>query len=81
MPAFPQNFMKSLPPPDRLSGQTPVLDAEGGAARTLAEEGGRQAIGCIGIAGFSAGGGVVMGAVMQHDEQSRPDFAAPIYAA
>jgi hypothetical protein len=34
----------------------------------------------IGIAGFSAGGGVVMGAVMHHDARSRPDFAAPIYA-
>lgn len=34
----------------------------------------------IGITGFSAGGGVVMGTVMQHDAQSRPDFAAPIYA-
>src|SRR6266446_3277592 len=33
----------------------------------------------IGIAGFSAGGGIVMGTVMQHDAQSKPDFAAGIY--
>ncbi|MGC2403697.1 MAG: alpha/beta hydrolase [Acidobacteriaceae bacterium] len=64
-------------------------------ARTWGEEDGRQAIRFvrqhagewgvdphrIGIAGFSAGGGVVMGAVMHHDAQSRPDFAAPIYGA
>src|SRR4051795_1339303 len=62
---------------------------------TLAEEDGRQAIRYvrqhaaewsldphrIGIAGFSAGGGVVMGPVMRHDPASRPDFAAPIYPA
>lgn len=33
----------------------------------------------IGIMGFSAGGMVTMGAVMEHDAESRPDFAAPIY--
>ena len=33
----------------------------------------------VGIMGFSAGGTVTMGVVMDHDEQSRPDFAAPIY--
>ena len=33
----------------------------------------------IGIMGFSAGGGVTMGVVMDHDEKSRPNFAAPIY--
>jgi len=62
-------------------------------ARPWGEEDGRQAIrfirqhaiewgldpNRIGIAGFSAGGGVVMGAVMQHDAQSRPDFGVPIY--
>ena len=29
--------------------------------------------------GFSAGGILTMGVVMQHDADSRPDFAAPIY--
>jgi len=33
----------------------------------------------IGIMGFSAGGMVTMGAVQEHDAESRPDFAAPIY--
>jgi len=64
-------------------------------ARLLGEADGRQAIrfvranaarwgvdpGRIGITGFSAGGGVAMGPVFDHDDQSRPDFAAPVYAA
>ena len=33
----------------------------------------------IGIMGFSAGGAVTMGVVMEHSEDSRPNFAAPIY--
>jgi acetyl esterase/lipase len=61
----------------------------------LATEDGRQAIRLvrgrakewrlqpnrIGIMGFSAGGVVASGAAMKYDEQSRPDFAAPIYGA
>jgi acetyl esterase/lipase len=35
----------------------------------------------IGIMGFSAGGGVTMAVTLHHDAPSRPDFAAPIYAA
>ncbi|HRV84834.1 MAG TPA: GDSL-type esterase/lipase family protein [Saprospiraceae bacterium] len=35
----------------------------------------------IGIMGFSAGGTVTMGAATQFDKASRPDFAAPVYAA
>jgi acetyl esterase/lipase len=35
----------------------------------------------IGIMGFSAGGGVTMAVTLHHDAGSRPDFAAPIYAA
>ena len=31
--------------------------------------------------GFSAGGGVTMAVTLHHDAPSRPDFAAPIYAA
>jgi acetyl esterase/lipase len=64
-------------------------------ARRWGEEDGRQAIRFvrahadawsvdphrIGIAGFSAGGGVAMGPVFEHDAQSRPDFAAAIYPA
>lgn len=33
----------------------------------------------IGLIGFSAGGILTMGVVMQHDAESRPNFAAPIY--
>ncbi len=33
----------------------------------------------IGIMGFSAGGVVAMGVVNQHDADTHPDFAAPIY--
>jgi acetyl esterase/lipase len=33
----------------------------------------------VGIMGFSAGGMVTMGVVMEHDTESRPNFAAPIY--
>lgn len=63
--------------------------------RLLAEEDGRQAIrwvraeaqrfgldpARIGIAGFSAGGGVAMGAAFEHDAASRPDFVAALYPA
>lgn len=35
----------------------------------------------IGIMGFSAGGWVTAGVALEHDAASRPDFAAPIYAA
>jgi acetyl esterase/lipase len=35
----------------------------------------------IGIMGFSAGGAVAMAVTLNHDTDSRPDFAAPIYAA
>lgn len=34
----------------------------------------------IGIMGFSAGGMVTMGVVRDHDAESKPNFAAPIYA-
>jgi dienelactone hydrolase len=35
----------------------------------------------IGIMGFSAGGSVTVGAALEYDADSRPDFAAPIYSA
>jgi acetyl esterase/lipase len=35
----------------------------------------------IGLMGFSAGGVVTMGVVLEHDASSRPNFAAPIYGA
>ncbi len=95
LPAFLQSFGKTISHPDLRGTAPPVLDPAGEAVRILSEEDGRQAIRFIrahaaewsidphriGIAGFSAGGGVVMGAVMQHDAQTRPDFAALIYPA
>ena len=93
MLAFMQNLMNVLPLQSRTEEKPPVGDEATEEARTWAEEDGRQAIrfvrqhatewgldpNRIGIAGFSAGGGIVMGAVMQHDAQSKPDFAAGIY--
>ena len=35
----------------------------------------------IGFMGFSAGGRVTTGVALEHDAQSRPNFAAPIYGA
>jgi acetyl esterase/lipase len=35
----------------------------------------------IGIMGFSAGGRVTLGVALEHDAESRPNFAAPIYGA
>jgi acetyl esterase/lipase len=95
MPAFLQKLDKVLEHPGSAVVGPPTGSATMEEARNWAEEDGRQAIRFIrqhaaewginphriGIAGFSAGGGVVMGAVMRHDEESRPDFAAPIYPA
>jgi acetyl esterase/lipase len=63
--------------------------------REWGEDDGRQAIryvrehakefgvdpGRIGIAGFSAGGGVAMGPTLEHDAASRPDFTCAVYPA
>ena len=35
----------------------------------------------IGMIGFSAGGRVTVGVALEHDAESRPNFAAPIYGA
>jgi acetyl esterase/lipase len=65
------------------------------AARLLGEEDGRQAIrfvrqhaatwgldpNRIGISGFSAGGGVCIGAALEHDASSRPDYVVGVYPA
>ena len=73
--------------------QTPVEEAERKNVPLLAAADGRQALKVvrqrasewgiapdrIGILGFSAGGAVTMGVVMDHDADSRPNFAAPIY--
>lgn len=71
----------------------PVEDIERLKIVSLAAADGRQAVKVvrqraaewgiapdrIGILGFSAGGMVTMGVVMEHTSESRPNFAAPIY--
>jgi acetyl esterase/lipase len=71
----------------------PVLDGDLSIAMKLGIEDGRQAIRFvrknskelsidadrIGIMGLSAGGFVALGAAIEHDARSRPDFIAPIY--
>ncbi len=73
--------------------QTPQEEAERKSIPALASSDGRQAMKVvrqraaewgiaadrIGILGFSAGGAVTMGVVMNADAGSRPNFAAPIY--
>ena len=92
---FVQNLMTVLPHPDAKAETPPTATKAIEEARAWAEEDGRQSIRFvrqhaaewgidphrIGIGGFSAGGGVTMGAVMQHDAESRPDFAVPVYPA
>ena len=94
MPAFLANLFNVLPHPGPTVETPPSGTPEIERARVWAEEDGRQAIrfvrrhaaewginpNRIGIGGFSAGGGVAMGTVMEHDAQSRPDFAVPVYA-
>jgi putative heme-binding domain-containing protein len=74
-------------------GKRPAVPPDMRKIAALASADGRQAIKVvrrhaaewgispdrIGIMGFSAGGMVTMGVVMDHDEDSRPNFAAPIY--
>ena len=93
--AFRQEFTRRLSGGDTRSENPPQYDQESLAGLTLAEEDARQAVRYVrrhaaewpvdphkvGIMGFSAGGGAVMGAVMAHDAEARPDFAAPIYPA
>ena len=77
------------------AGTQPSADESQAKRRipSLASEDGRQAMKVvrrraaewgispdrIGIAGFSAGAAVTMGVVMEHDAESLPNFAAPIY--
>lgn len=93
MPAFLEELGEKLPHPDPNEIDPPVAFPAAEKARLSAEEDGRQAIrflrqhatelgidsNRIGIMGFSAGGGVAINAVLEHDSLSRPDFAAGIY--
>lgn len=92
MAEFRNDLQRQLAGPRDGDNLSPVVQAIN-EVQPLAEEDGRQAIRFvrqhasdwaidprkIGIGGFSAGGGVAVGALMEHDAQSRPDFAVPIY--
>ncbi len=91
--AYLRNLINVLPRQSRDDARPPVGDSPSEAARLLAEEDGRQAIRYvrqhaaewgldpqrIGIAGFSAGGGVAVAAAVEHDAESRPDFVVGVY--
>ena len=92
--AFRTDLNRRLLAPGPL-GAAPPANEQLQEIRLLGEEDGRQAIRFvrshatdwgvdpkrIGIAGFSAGGGVAMGPAMLHDAGSRPDFVCGIYPA
>lgn len=92
--SFVQNLLTVLPHPSPTVETPPLGKDEGPTSiRSLSEEDGRQAIrfvrqhatewgidpNRIGIAGFSAGGGIAVEAAMHHDAQCRPDFVAGLY--
>lgn len=63
---------------------TPMVVADGvQALRTVRQQAARWGIAPdrLGILGFSAGGYVAIGAATSYDTESRPDFAAAMYAA
>lgn len=93
MLAFMQNLFKVLPHQSPTEEAPPVGDETAEQARGWAEEDGRQAVRFvrrrasewslhphrIGIAGFSAGGGVSVAAATGHEAETRPNFAAGLY--
>ncbi|RYE86705.1 MAG: alpha/beta hydrolase [Hyphomicrobiales bacterium] len=86
---FRNDLQRRLAESRRSGAESPITDA----IWQMAVEDGRQAIrvvreraaqygidpGKIGISGFSAGGAVTMGATLQYDAASRPDFAVGVY--
>jgi deazaflavin-dependent oxidoreductase (nitroreductase family) len=95
MDAFLDRLGSELSPQDRTETQPPIAVDAIEEARTWADADGRQAIrwvrqnarnlelnpGRIGIAGFSAGGGVAVSTALYGDPECRPDFVAGIYPA
>lgn len=93
MPAFLEKLGEDLPHPDNTEVNPPMSYPPAEEARLWGEEDGRQAIrflrqhaaelainpNRIGIMGFSAGGGIAINAVLEHDALSYPNFAASIY--
>ncbi|HWA43930.1 MAG TPA: alpha/beta hydrolase fold domain-containing protein, partial [Hypericibacter adhaerens] len=92
---FRANLHTRLSKPGRTDTAPPVSREFMREAREFGEEDGRQALRFvrahagelgiapdrIGIAGYSAGGGVAMGAALRYDAASRPDYVAAIYPA
>ena len=90
---FQQRLPELLRPPAAANPDAFRPEPDGRAIAALAAADGRQAVKLvrqraaewgirtdrIGIMGFSAGAAVTMGVVMEHETESRPDFAAPIY--
>ena len=69
---------------DLLRQYGPLFVADGKqAVKVVRQQAGKWGIAPdrIGIMGFSAGGYVTTGVALQFDEESRPNFAAPIYPA
>ena len=85
---FEAEVWRRLGNPDEMAKQMwtvgPLIGADGQQAVRLVRQN-AAAWGLrpdrIGIMGFSAGGAVTMQVTLNHDASSRPDFAAPIYAA
>lgn len=70
--------------PESMRMLTPLAIADGRQAMKLVRQRASQwsiAPDRIGIMGFSAGGIITMRVVMEHDADSRPNFAGPIYGA
>ena len=86
-----EDFVKqiqSLPDPNKLKELTgqiePLAIADGQQAmKVVRQRASKWRIdpNRIGIMGFSAGGRVTIGVVLEHDVESRPNFAASIYGA
>jgi acetyl esterase/lipase len=86
-----EEFLKSRKPGTTTSASTQpakpidiaaLASADGRAAMKLVRQRAAEwkiAPDRIGFMGFSAGGVVTMGVVLEHDADSRPNFAAPIY--
>ncbi len=70
--------------PESMRKVTPLAIADGRQAMKVVRQHASEwaiAPDRIGLMGFSAGGVVTMGVVLEHDASSRPNFAAPIYGA
>jgi acetyl esterase/lipase len=86
-----EDFVKqiqSLPEPNKLKELTrqiePLAIADGQQAMKVVRQHASEwgiAPDRIGMMGFSAGGRVTVGVALEHDAESRPNFAAAIYGA